>query len=487
MSYNRELSQFASFVEVGISTIGITTSVGINTTTPKSSLQVDNFLTFESFEKQTTSKTRTLLDTFSVSNFSSKKYQIHITCPGQITSLGGITTGGRGYTEGTFNVGLVTTSGTGSDAKGTVTVRNGVVNEISISSPGTGYTSGDVLTASGGTGFRISVATTDVSGGISSLSSIVNSGFGYTSGVGVGTTTLTFVGGNGSGAIGLATVFDGVVTEISLLPQSSNDNFYSGSNDTTQSIISINRSDLKKVISQINGDPISGVSTLTTLTSHGFNVDDIVRFPSSSSNLQIDGNVDYYVLSIPSSTTFTIGTSTGIGTYVGFNTAIAGVAGTISATSGIITGITTTSISIGQYVKPIDNIISVGTTVTALGIGSVFINPSSINVGSEEISFDFGSYTFADLSTEIYRQTSTSGGEVDFLNTIDSVESNYQISEITVNHFETGASILENSTLMSGESLGNFDVEVQNSNVRLFFTPLYPNTTIKVMINGILE
>ncbi len=40
MAFNRELSQFASFVEVGISSVGIITSVGIGTTAPTSRLHV---------------------------------------------------------------------------------------------------------------------------------------------------------------------------------------------------------------------------------------------------------------------------------------------------------------------------------------------------------------------------------------------------------------------------------------------------------------
>ena len=39
MANNRELSQFASFVEVGISSIGFTTSVGIGKTNPQFNLE----------------------------------------------------------------------------------------------------------------------------------------------------------------------------------------------------------------------------------------------------------------------------------------------------------------------------------------------------------------------------------------------------------------------------------------------------------------
>ena len=46
MAYNRELSQFASFIEVGISSIGITTSVGIAKTNPQYTLDVNGDINF---------------------------------------------------------------------------------------------------------------------------------------------------------------------------------------------------------------------------------------------------------------------------------------------------------------------------------------------------------------------------------------------------------------------------------------------------------
>jgi len=75
-----------------------------------------------------------------------------------------------------------------------------------------------------------------------------------------------------------------------------------------------------------------------------------------------------------------------------FNSVVS-VAGTIQPISGIITGITTTGILVGQDVKVVPDFIGSGTTVTAIGINSVYINPKSINVGtSTDKTFEFGEY-----------------------------------------------------------------------------------------------
>lgn len=75
-----------------------------------------------------------------------------------------------------------------------------------------------------------------------------------------------------------------------------------------------------------------------------------------------------------------------------FNSVVS-VAGTVQPNSGIITGITTTGILVGQDVKILSDFIGSGTTVTAIGVGSVYINPSSINVGTgTNKTFEFGEY-----------------------------------------------------------------------------------------------
>ena len=291
--------------------------VGIATNSASATLQVKDALAFETTNTTTTNTNQVAVDTFATATFRSAKYQVQVTCPGQISTLGGITTGGRGYTAGTYNVIFTTSSGTGSAAQGTLVVSNGTVGQISVSAGGTGYVTGDVLTASGGSGLQVSVGSTGASGNITALT-LSSAGTGYTGyynpTTGTGTTSLSLLGGTGFNAVGLATIFDGVITSSTLLQQPTTGTggtvFYSGSNYSTASVLSITRSDLTNTITTITGSV--GVSTFTSLTAHGIGVSDVVRVSSTSNGLT--AGTDYYVVSVPSTTTFTLGTSVGVGT-----------------------------------------------------------------------------------------------------------------------------------------------------------------------------
>ena len=300
----------STFIVTGIG------SVGIGTTNPVATLQVKDALAFETTNTTTSSTSQVAVDTFATATFRSAKYQVQITCPGQLATLGGITTGGSGYTAGTFNVTFTNSSGTGAAAQGTLTISNGTVSQIGIGTTGgSGYVAGDVLTAAGGSGLQVSVASTaSPSGAILTLGSITSAGIGYTSGVGVGTTTLTFLGGTGTGAVGLATIFDGVITSATLLQQpttgTGGTTYYSGSNYTTSTVLTIAKTDVTNTIITIAGSV--GVSTFTSLTAHGIGVSDVVRVSSTSNGLT--AGTDYFVVTTPSTTTFTLGSSVGIGT-----------------------------------------------------------------------------------------------------------------------------------------------------------------------------
>lgn len=97
---------------------------------------------------------------------------------------------------------------------------------------------------------------------------------------------------------------------------------------------------------------------------------------------------------------------TGITTTAVTNTTFTSVVsstGTIGITSSKITGITTTSIAVGQTLEIISGVIGSGTTVTSIGIGTVFINPASINSSSSlsGVTFRFGSYNTTTTSSAI--------------------------------------------------------------------------------------
>jgi len=93
---------------------------------------------------------------------------------------------------------------------------------------------------------------------------------------------------------------------------------------------------------------------------------------------------------------------TGISTSAVTNTTFVGVAtasdGDIGITTSFITGITTNAagntIAVGQTLKILTGIIGSGTTVTAIGIGTVYISPSTLNtVALDNVELSFGSYT----------------------------------------------------------------------------------------------
>jgi hypothetical protein len=82
-------------------------------------------------------------------------------------------------------------------------------------------------------------------------------------------------------------------------------------------------------------------------------------------------------------------------TTVGFSSFVASVASasTIGVTTSILTGVTTTGISVGQYIGPVTNVIDENTIVSSIGIGSVFINKNSLNTTESTLSLSYGTYS----------------------------------------------------------------------------------------------
>jgi hypothetical protein len=66
----------------------------------------------------------------------------------------------------------------------------------------------------------------------------------------------------------------------------------------------------------------------------------------------------------------------------------------VGITTTEITGITTTGINVGDYLKPTIDVIGYGTTVTSIGIGTVYINPATSNASSlTNAVLSFGYYS----------------------------------------------------------------------------------------------
>jgi hypothetical protein len=111
----------------------------------------------------------------------------------------------------------------------------------------------------------------------------------------------------------------------------------------------------------------------------------------------------------------------GISTTSVTNTTFVGVAtasdGDIGITTTRINGITTTGIAVGQTLKIESGIIGSGTTVTSIGIGTVFISPASLNaISLTNVELSFGSYTSTTTGTAIrvgYGVTQSLTGKTD--------------------------------------------------------------------------
>jgi hypothetical protein len=111
----------------------------------------------------------------------------------------------------------------------------------------------------------------------------------------------------------------------------------------------------------------------------------------------------------------------GISTTSVTNTTFVGVAtasdGDIGITTTRINGITTTGIAVGQTLKVETGIIGSGTTVTSIGIGTVFISPASLNaISLTNVELSFGNYTSTTTGTAIrvgYGVTQSLTGKAD--------------------------------------------------------------------------
>lgn len=112
-------------------------------------------------------------------------------------------------------------------------------------------------------------------------------------------------------------------------------------------------------------------------------------------------------------------TLTGINTGTTVFSSAASSSGTVGANATSITGLTTTGIAIGQFVQPISGIIGAGTTVTAIGSGTVSLSTASLNSISATTTFSFGSYSASGPDIQVgYGITQALSGTVTGVGTI---------------------------------------------------------------------
>lgn len=120
-----------------------------------------------------------------------------------------VVSGGSGYST----VPTVTfTGGGGSGAAATATLSSGVVTGLTLTNPGTGYTSPPIVTLSAPGTTALATATLTAPGaGVASPLTVTDPGSGYTA-----VPSVSFTGGGGTGAAATATVTNGTVTSITV-------------------------------------------------------------------------------------------------------------------------------------------------------------------------------------------------------------------------------------------------------------------------------
>jgi hypothetical protein len=114
----------------------------------------------------------------------------------------------------------------------------------------------------------------------------------------------------------------------------------------------------------------------------------------------------------------------GISTTSVTNTTFVGVAtasdGDVGITTTFVTGITTTGILSGQTLKIETGIIDSGTTVSSIGVGTVYLNKPTLNaISLTNVQLSFGSYTSTTTGTTIqvgYGVTQSVVGKTDVTN-----------------------------------------------------------------------
>jgi hypothetical protein len=120
----------------------------------------------------------------------------------------------------------------------------------------------------------------------------------------------------------------------------------------------------------------------------------------------IDGKADQILSGISTTSVTNI-------TFVGVATA----SGNIGITTTLISGITTSGIAVGQTLNTISGVTGAGTTVTSIGIGTVFISPASLNTGTisgQSISFGSNTSVTTGLTLQVgYGVTQSLTGKTD--------------------------------------------------------------------------
>jgi hypothetical protein len=323
-----------------------------------------------------------------------------------ISTLNWAVSGGSGYFTGETPVVTINPiGGIGTGASITGLVGAGGTVTFTFVSPGFGYSTPPAITVSGGTGVGAAVTITRM---IVSNVTVTAPGSGVTVGL-ARTNDITFSGGGGGTGAG-ATAVTIVSTGVSI----TNAGFgYSLPPSITYNPAGVTTSQTGLGISALNllstGIGYTVIPSVTISPGPSIGITVAAGLSTALGYAGIAGTTilagpgygatSVYYMNILSNRTFNISTSIGVGLTAG--TGIVGYGfsiglstsrtGTLSlgSTTLIAGAISTTGITVGMPVQN-NTIIAPGTTVSNIGIGSIFLNTPALNTGLLTTSFIFG-------------------------------------------------------------------------------------------------
>ena len=267
------------------------------------------------------------------------------------------------------------------------------IDRISIINPGAGYTEAPTVTITGGGGIGAAATAYVETKGRGILSfTMTNNGVGYAK-----TPTVTVTGIGSDAYIGVSSI--AVVEPVMSV------------NNTVNSIRFRNAG---LGYTQAPTVTISNPAIYTGVGNFAFN-ELVVGQKSRAQGRVKEWDADTKIIKISN---VGIGSTVPAGFLPGeiiratestvFNTVVS-TAGTVGITTTIITGITTSNIVVGQQLKELivgagsTPIIGSGSTVTSVGVGTVYINPPSVNtVVSSGVTVSFGTTDFSNYSVDSY-------------------------------------------------------------------------------------
>ena len=314
----------------------------------------------------------------------------------------------------------------GSTAEANAITGTGFIDKIYLNDDGSGYSSTPqvaISTDATTTTPASAVAITTVRGGVQSIERIVltNAGKGYTT-----IPTVTIVGGGGAGAAATASINTTSTGIIGYTITKVGDGYgkpapavtitdSSGSGAAAEAVIVDSKLSNIRILDPGTGysaNPVVSVANPLAFGGAGnYDYNEEVRGATSGTIARVK-EWDYDTKTLKLS-------QVGIGTTVsGFipGEPIEAVESTIftqyaNPTDGdivgsavtVITGITTTNIAVGHYFQPIDNVIGSGTSVTQIGINTVYLSHATINqYSSYNNNFKIGTKLPVSYSAKVY-------------------------------------------------------------------------------------